>query len=223
MDEAVRFPIPARLSLVDFVIIPFPGRPERRLTPLRKLSSMRFDLHGACRYHNLGLSMKRPLAAMALSGPAPSCPCPAYAATVDQVKSRGYLICGSNPGLPGFGLPDDKGNWAGFDIDFAAPLPRRFSPTEIRSRFVPLTAKDRFTALQSGQTMFCRATRRGRNRARSRRASCFPAVNLLRRSGFHGAQEARRELGSPILDGASICVQQGTTTELNLADYFRTQ
>jgi general L-amino acid transport system substrate-binding protein len=164
--------------------------------------------------------MKRPLASMALlAGALLSVPC--LAATVDQVKSRGYLVCGSNPGLPGFGLPDDKGNWTGFDIDFCRAVAATIFNDANKVRFVPLTAKDRFTALQSGEIdVLSRNTTWTQSREVAQ-GFLFPAVTYYDGQGFM----VRKKLGvnsATELDGASICVQQGTTTELNLADFFRT-
>src|ERR1700744_1640427 len=164
--------------------------------------------------------MKRPLACIALLAAA-TFSAPGSAATVDQVKSRGYLVCGSNPGLPGFGLPDDKGNWTGFDIDFCRAVAATIFNDPNKVRFVPLTAKDRFTALQSGEIdVLSRNTTWTQSREVAQ-GFLFPAVTYYDGQGFM----VRKKLGvnsATELDGASICVQQGTTTELNLADYFRT-
>jgi general L-amino acid transport system substrate-binding protein len=164
--------------------------------------------------------MKRSLTAIAVSAAA-FLSVPAFAATVDQVKSRGYLVCGSNPGLPGFGLPDDKGNWTGFDIDFCRAVAATIFSDPNKVRFVPLTAKDRFTALQSGEIdVLSRNTTWTQSREVAQ-GFLFPAVTYYDGQGFM----VRKKLGvnsATELDGASICVQQGTTTELNLADYFRT-
>jgi general L-amino acid transport system substrate-binding protein len=75
----------------------------------------------------------------------------ARAATLDQVKQRGYVNCGANPGLPGFGLPDDSGNWTGFDVDFCRAVAAAIFDDPTKVKFLPLTAKGRFTALQSGE------------------------------------------------------------------------
>ncbi len=75
----------------------------------------------------------------------------AAAGTLDQVKVRGYLQCGANPGLSGFGLPDDKGNWTGLDVDFCRAVAAAIFADPTKVKFVPLTAKDRFTALQAGE------------------------------------------------------------------------
>jgi general L-amino acid transport system substrate-binding protein len=75
----------------------------------------------------------------------------ASAATLDTVKSRGMLICGTNTGLAGFAFPDDKGNWSGLDVDFCRAVAAAIFDDPTKVRFVPLSAKDRFTALQSGE------------------------------------------------------------------------
>jgi len=162
--------------------------------------------------------MKRSLALIAFVGAA-CLSAPSFAATVDQVKSRGYLVCGSNPGLPGFGLPDDKGNWTGFDIDFCRAVAATIFNDPNKVRFVPLTAKDRFTALQSGEIdVLARNTTWTQSREVAQ-GFLFPAITYYDGQGFM----VRKKLGvnsATELDGASICVQQGTTTELNLADFF---
>src|SRR5207248_4262246 len=76
---------------------------------------------------------------------------PAAAQTLNTVKQRGVLNCGANPSLAGFGLPDAQGNWAGLDVDFCRALAAAIFDDPKKVRFVPLTAKDRFTALQSGE------------------------------------------------------------------------
>ena len=81
----------------------------------------------------------------------PSAAAAASGATLDQVQKRGYLICGANPGVAGFGLPDDKGDWTGFDIDFCRAIAAAIFNDKTKVKFVPLTGKDRFTALQSGE------------------------------------------------------------------------
>ncbi len=73
------------------------------------------------------------------------------AGTLDLVKKRGFLVCGSNPGLAGFGLPDDKGNWSGFDIDFCRAIAAAIFDDATKVKYFPLVGKDRFTALQSGE------------------------------------------------------------------------
>ena len=164
--------------------------------------------------------MKRPLASIALAAAA-VLSVPAFAATVDQVKSRGYLLCGSNPGLPGFGLPDDKGNWTGFDIDFCRAIASTIFNDPTKVRFVPLTAKDRFTALQSGEIdILARNTTWTQSREVAQ-GFLFPAVTYYDGQGFMVRKKLDVNSAMKLAD-ASVCVQQGTTTELNLADFFRT-
>src|SRR3712207_8965007 len=72
-------------------------------------------------------------------------------ATLNNVKQKGFLACGSNPGLGGFGVPDAQGNWTGFDVEFCRAVAAAIFNDPTKVRFIPLTAKDRFTALQSGE------------------------------------------------------------------------
>src|SRR5215208_5982235 len=72
-------------------------------------------------------------------------------ATLNNVKQKGFLSCGSNPGLAGFGVPDAQGNWTGFDVDFCRAVAAAIFNDPTKVRFIPLSAKDRFTALQSGE------------------------------------------------------------------------
>ncbi|HEY8579017.1 MAG TPA: transporter substrate-binding domain-containing protein, partial [Beijerinckiaceae bacterium] len=140
--------------------------------------------------------------------------------TLEQVRSRGFLSCGSNPGLAGFGMPDDKGQWTGLDVDFCRAIAAAIFNDPTKVKFVPLTAKDRFTALQSGEID---VLARNGTWTQSREAELgllWAAVNYYDGQGF--MVRKKLNVSSALeLSGASICVQQGTTTELNLADYFR--
>ncbi len=144
----------------------------------------------------------------------------ASAGTLDQVKQRGSLACGSNSGLTGFGIPDDKGQWTGLDVDFCRAVAAAVLNDPTKVKFIPLTAKDRFTALQSGEVD---VLARNGTWTLSREADLgllFAAVNYYDGQGF--MVRKKLNVNSALeLNGASICVQQGTTTELNLADYFR--
>ena len=145
---------------------------------------------------------------------------PASAGTLDQVKQRGFLACGTNPGLPGFALPDDKGNWTGLDVDLCRGISAAIFNDPTKVKFIPLTAKDRFTALQSGEID---VLSRNGTWTQSREAELgllFAGVNYYDGQGF--MVRKKLNIASALeLNGASVCVQQGTTTELNLADYFR--
>ena len=144
----------------------------------------------------------------------------ALAGTLDDVKAKGYISAGVNEGLFGFSKPDEKGVWRGLDVDTARAISVAVFGVPDKLKFVPLTAKTRFTALQSGEidvlTRNCtqtltRETDMGLN---------FAHVNYYDGQGFLvpkklGIKSAKE------LDGATVCVLPGTTTELNVADYFR--
>ncbi len=145
---------------------------------------------------------------------------PARAGTLDTVKQRGSLNCGANGQLPGFGLPDAQGNWTGLDVDFCRAIAAAIFNDTSKVKFVALTAKDRFTALQTGDVdvlvrntiwTLLRDTQLGLNAT---------GINYYDGQGFiiHKSAKVNSALE---LDDATICVQQGTTNELNLVDYFR--
>src|SRR5918998_5573228 len=141
-------------------------------------------------------------------------------ATLTSVKQKGFLTCGSNTGLAGFGVPDAQGNWSGLDVDYCRAIAAAIFGDPTKVRFTPLAAKDRFTALQSGEVdVLIRNTTVTMSRDTTLGLD-FPAVNYYDGQGFM----VRKKLGvasAKELNGASVCTQQGTTTELNLADYFR--
>jgi general L-amino acid transport system substrate-binding protein len=143
----------------------------------------------------------------------------AQAGTLDTIKSRGALICGANPGLAGFGLPDDKGVYVGLDVDVCRALAAAIFDDPTKVKYLPINAKDRPTILASGEIdVLVRNTTWTMSRQEG--GMFFTGVNYYDGQGFM----VRKKLGVDSalkLDGASICVQQGTTTELNLADFFR--
>jgi general L-amino acid transport system substrate-binding protein len=144
----------------------------------------------------------------------------AAAQTLKTVKSRGLLICGANGTLAGFGLPDAKGHWTGLDVDVCRAIAAAIFNDAEKVKFVPLSAKDRFTALQSGEIdVLVRNTTWTSSRDTSLGLN-FTGVDYYDGQGFmvHKGLKVNSALE---LNGASVCVQQGTTTELNLADYFR--
>jgi general L-amino acid transport system substrate-binding protein len=143
----------------------------------------------------------------------------ASAATLDSVKQKGVLTCGVNPALAGFGIPDDKGNFTGLDVDFCRAVASAVFGDMTKVKFIALNATDRFTALQSGEIDLL-ARNSTWTSSRDAQGMLFGPVNFYDGQGFM----VRKKLGvasAKDLNGASICVQQGTTTELNLADYFR--
>jgi len=144
----------------------------------------------------------------------------ADAQTLTTVKTRGALNCGSNPGLAGFGLPDAQGNWTGLDVDVCRAIAAAIFDDPTKVKFVPLTAKDRFTALQSGEVdVLVRNTTWTSSRDTSLGLN-FTGVNYYDGQGFM-VRKALKVNSALELSDAAVCVQQGTTTELNLADYFR--
>jgi general L-amino acid transport system substrate-binding protein len=145
---------------------------------------------------------------------------PADAQTLATVKARGTLNCGSNPGLAGFGLPDAQGNWTGFDVDYCRAVAAAIFDDPKKVKFVPLTAKDRFTALQSGEVdVLARNTTWTSSRDTSLGLN-FTGVNFYDGQGFMVRKDLKIKSALELSE-AAVCVGQGTTTELNLADYFR--
>jgi len=140
--------------------------------------------------------------------------------TLKAVKDRGILNCGANGTLAGFGLPDAQGHWTGLDVDVCRAVAAAIFDDPNKVKFVPLTAKDRFTALQSGEVdMLARNTTWTLSRDTSLGLN-FTGVDYYDGQGFM-IRKALKVNSALELSGASVCVQQGTTTELNLADYFR--
>jgi general L-amino acid transport system substrate-binding protein len=140
---------------------------------------------------------------------------------IDTIRARGTLICGVNTGLAGFALPDSQGVWRGFDVEYCRAIAIAiFGTDQNRVRYVPTTAQVRFTALQSGEVdLLSRNTTWTLSRDTSLGLD-FAGVNFYDGQGFMvkrslNVQNARQ------LDGATICVQPGTTTEQNLADWAR--
>lgn len=144
----------------------------------------------------------------------------AAAATLDDVKARGTLNCGVTTGLVGFAAPDSNGNWEGFDVAVCRAVAAAVLEDATAVEFVPTTGKTRFTALASGEIdMLARNTTWTFSRDVDLKFE-FVGVNYYDGQGFM----VPKELGvssAKELDGATICIQTGTTTELNLADYFR--
>jgi general L-amino acid transport system substrate-binding protein len=140
--------------------------------------------------------------------------------TLKTVKERRILHCGANGTLAGFGLPDAQGKWTGLDVDVCRAIAAAVFNDPNKVKFVPLSAKDRFTALQSGEVdVLVRNTTWTSSRDTSLGLN-FTGVDYYDGQGFM-VRKALKVNSALELNGAAICVQQGTTTELNLADYFR--
>ncbi len=161
------------------------------------------------------------LTSVFLAGAAIAVSTGASAGTMEDVAGKGFIQCGVSQGLPGFSNPDESGNWTGIDVDLCRAVAAAVLGDASKVKFSPLSAKERFTALQSGEIdilsrnttwTLVRDTALGLN---------FAGVNYYDGQGFM----VRSDLGIKSaleLDGASACVNIGTTTELNLSDYFRT-
>ncbi|WP_209015091.1 amino acid ABC transporter substrate-binding protein [Roseibium limicola] len=144
----------------------------------------------------------------------------AHATTLEDVKAKGFIQCGVSQGLPGFSNPDAEGTWSGIDVDFCKAMAAAVFGDGSAVKFTPLSAKERFTALSSGEIdvlsrnttwTMTRDTQLGLN---------FAGVNYYDGQGFM----VRKDLGVTSaleMSGASVCTNTGTTTELNVADYFR--
>jgi general L-amino acid transport system substrate-binding protein len=144
----------------------------------------------------------------------------AYAQTLKTVKDRGVLSCGVTQGLPGFSAPDDKGNWTGLDVDICRAVAAAVLGDPTKIKFAPLSAKDRFTALQSGEIdVLSRNTTWTLNRD-TQLGFNFAGVNYYDGQGFM-VRKTLKVNSALELNSASVCVQTGTTTEQNLADYFK--
>ncbi len=143
----------------------------------------------------------------------------AAAQTLKTVKDRGTLSCGVSQGLPGFSTPDDKGNWTGLDVDVCRAIAAVVLDDPTKVKFVPLSAKDRFTALQSGEIdVLSRNTTWTLSRDTSLGVN-FTGVTYYDGQGFL-IRKSLKVNSALELNGASICVQTGTTNEQNIADYF---
>ena len=144
----------------------------------------------------------------------------ASAQTLKTVTDRGMLSCGVSQGLPGFSSPDDKGNWTGLDVDVCRALAAAIFNDPTKVKFVPLSAKDRFTALQSGEIdVLSRNTTWTLSRDTSLGAN-FTGVTYYDGQGFL-VKKSLKVNSALELNSASVCVQTGTSNEQNLADYFK--
>src|SRR5438128_7129524 len=164
--------------------------------------------------------MKRVSLAVILTAAAALSVQAASAQTLKTVKDRGQLSCGVSQGLPGFSTPDDKGNWTGLDVDICRAIAAAIFNDATKIKFVPLSAKDRFTALQSGEIdVLSRNTTWTLSRDTSLGAN-FTGVTYYDGQGFL-VKKSLKVNSALELNSASVCVQTGTTTEQNLADYFK--
>ncbi len=141
--------------------------------------------------------------------------------TLEKIKARGQIVCGASLGVPGFSYPDDKGAWTGFDTDICRALAAVIFDDPSKASYVPLSSKDRMIALQTGTIDVLSRTTTWTSSRDAGQGIVFTAINYYDGQGFI----VRKSLGiksAKELNGATICVSQGTTTELNLADFART-
>lgn len=140
--------------------------------------------------------------------------------TLDAVKSHGYVTCAVNTGLAGFSMADQQGHYSGLDVDVCRAIAAAVFGDATKTKFVPATADQRFALLQTGEVdVLTRNTTWTLDREADLGIN-FAPVNYYDGQGFMVAKKSG-VTSAKQLDGATICVQPGTTTELNLADYFR--
>ncbi len=162
--------------------------------------------------------MKTMIAAIVLAGIGVASS--ANAGTLQDVQNRGYLSCGVSTGLAGFSQKDEKGNWSGLDVDVCRGVAAAVLGDASKVRYKPLTAKERFTALQSGEIDIL-----SRNTTWTHTRDTSLGLNFAGTIYYDGAGfMVRKALGvnsATELDGAAACIQAGTSTELAIADFFR--
>jgi general L-amino acid transport system substrate-binding protein len=140
--------------------------------------------------------------------------------TLKRTVRRGEVLCGVNKGLPGFSIPDDKGNWTGFDVDFCRAVAAAIFDDPSKAKFVPLDASERFKELQSRKVDILSRNSTWSMSRETNYDLYFPAVAYYDGEGFM-LPRARNIDSALDLNGSKVCVQAETTTALNLADYFR--
>lgn len=139
--------------------------------------------------------------------------------TLGQIKDRGQLNCGVSTGVPGFSQPDDAGVWRGFDVDICRALAAAIFDDPMKVQFVPLSSKDRLIALQSGAIDVLSRTTTWSLGREIGQGLAFTTINYYDGQGFLVRKSAGLASAKD-LDGATVCAGQGSTNELNLADYF---
>ena len=141
-------------------------------------------------------------------------------ATLDKIKQAGSLSCGVQAGTPGFGQPDSQGKYSGFNIDICRAISAAVFGDADKVKYVPLTAQQRFTALQSGEVDILSNNTTWTLQRDTQLGLNFGPVVFYDGQGFMVPKKSGVKTAKE-LNGATVCVTPGTTTELNLADYFR--
>ncbi len=143
----------------------------------------------------------------------------AQASTLDDVKAKGFVQCGVSQSLPGFSFQEEDGDWTGLDVDLCRGIAAAIFGDPEAAKFTPLSARRRFTALQSGEVDVLVRNTTWTMSHDTQRGVNFAGINYFDGQGF--MVPTKMNLNSALeLSGASICFVSGTTTELNLADYF---
>ena len=140
--------------------------------------------------------------------------------TLKRTVRRDAVLCGVNTGLPGFSIPDDKGNWSGFDVDFCRAVAAAIFDDPTKVKFVPLDASERFKELQSRKIDILARNSTWSMSRETNYDLYYPAVAYYDGEGFM-VRTSRKADSALDLGSTKICVQDGTTTKLNLADYFK--
>ena len=167
--------------------------------------------------------MKRSSLAALLTAGALLAPALAWAGpALDSIKQRGALRCGVNTGLIGFSTPDSQGRWTGLDVDFCRAVAAVVLGDASKVQFVPTNTQNRFTALQSGEVDILSRNTTWTASRDATLGAVFAGTIFYDGQGFMVKKSANIKSATQ-LNGATICVQPGTTTELNLSDYFRTK
>jgi general L-amino acid transport system substrate-binding protein len=143
------------------------------------------------------------------------------APTLETIKQRGMVVCGANTGLPGFSVPDKQGNWSGMDVDFCRAIAAAIFNDTTKVRFIPTSSVTRFATLQSGEVDVLSRNVTWTSSRDTALGFNFGPVTYYDGQGFM-VKKSLAAKSAMDLSGATVCVNQGSTTELNLADYFRT-
>jgi len=144
----------------------------------------------------------------------------AVSPTLQQIKAKGFVQCGVSQGLPGFSMPDEQGNWSGLDVDMCRALSAAIFGDPDKVKYTPLSAKERFVALTSGEIDVLSRNTTWTLTRDAKLGLTFCGVNYYDGQGFMVRKDSGIKSAME-LDGASVCVNTGTTTELNMADFFR--
>ena len=144
----------------------------------------------------------------------------AVASTLEDVKAKGFLTCGISEGVPGFSIPDSSGRWVGFDVDMARAVAAAVLGDGDKIKFVPLASKQKVVAVSSGQVDLTSRTTTWTMKRDAKQGVDFTTIVFYDGQGFMVSKKSGIKSAKQ-LNGATVCVTAGTTTELNLADFSR--